>query len=231
MPLLADRNIGLTLVSPSIRARRTAELAGLHAPRVTPELREWDYGGYEGIATLAIRRTRPFWNLWTDGVDPGSDEHPGESPADVGQRADQVLAGVRSAAEGLGDADIALVAHSHFLRVLTTLPRPDPGRGPPLPARHRGRLPARHGTRPAGHRRTQRGPARKPARGVRRLNRRRPAPRPRGTGRLRVSVTDQESSSTSTSVAGPVSTSRYCAYAPGRSTEKARVEVPTSAPG
>ncbi|ARI51694.1 MULTISPECIES: histidine phosphatase family protein [Streptomyces] len=119
VPLLADRNIGLTLVSPSIRARRTAELAGLHAPRVTPELREWDYGGYEGITTRAIRRTRPFWNLWTDGVDPGSDEHPGESPAQVGQRADQVLAGVRSAAEGLGNADIALVAHSHFLRVLT----------------------------------------------------------------------------------------------------------------
>ncbi len=80
VPLLADRNIGLTLVSPSIRARRTAELAGLHAPRVTPELREWDYGGYEGVTTRAIRRTRPFWNLWTDGVDPGSDEHPGRAP-------------------------------------------------------------------------------------------------------------------------------------------------------
>lgn len=88
-------------------------------PRVTPELREWDYGGYEGITTPAIRRTRPFWNLWTDGVDPGSDEHPGESPEQIGQRADQVLAGVRSAADGIGSADIALVAHSHFLRVLT----------------------------------------------------------------------------------------------------------------
>lgn len=72
-----------------IRARRTAELAGLPDPRVTPELREWDYGGYEGITTPAIRRTRPFWNLWTDGVDPGSDEHPGESPGQIGQRADQ----------------------------------------------------------------------------------------------------------------------------------------------
>ncbi|MEV7654909.1 histidine phosphatase family protein [Streptomyces anulatus] len=119
VPLLADRNIGLTLVSPMIRARRTAALAGLPDPRVTPELREWDYGGYEGITTLAIRRTRPFWNLWTDGVDPGSEEHPGESPEQIGQRADQVLAGVRSAADGIGSADIALVAHSHFLRVLT----------------------------------------------------------------------------------------------------------------
>ncbi|MDT0490488.1 histidine phosphatase family protein [Streptomyces sp. NPDC012600] len=118
-PLLTGRNIALTLVSPAVRARRTAELAGLTGARVTPELREWDYGGYEGVTTREIHRTRPFWNLWTDGVDPGSDEHPGESPAQVGQRADQVLAGVRSAAEGLGSADIALVAHSHFLRVLT----------------------------------------------------------------------------------------------------------------
>ncbi|MEI7032759.1 histidine phosphatase family protein [Streptomyces pratensis] len=119
VPLLADRHIELTLVSPLIRARRTAELAGLPAPRVTPELREWDYGGYEGVTTREIRRTRPFWNLWTDGVDPGSPEHPGESPEQIGQRADQVLAGVRSAAEELGSGDIALVAHSHFLRVLT----------------------------------------------------------------------------------------------------------------
>ncbi|WP_299540241.1 histidine phosphatase family protein [uncultured Streptomyces sp.] len=116
-PLLADRNIGLTLVSPSVRARRTAALAGLGSPRVTPELHEWDYGGYEGITTKEIRRTRPFWNLWTDGVDPGDDDHPGESPREVGERADRVLAGVRSAAEGLGGADLALVAHSHFLRV------------------------------------------------------------------------------------------------------------------
>jgi len=119
VPLLADRTIALTLVSPSVRARRTAELAGLTAPRVTPELREWDYGGYESITTREIHRTRPFWNLWTDGVDPGTDEHPGESPAQVGARADTVLAGVRSAAERVGDGDIALVAHSHLLRVLT----------------------------------------------------------------------------------------------------------------
>ncbi|MEV8107622.1 histidine phosphatase family protein, partial [Streptomyces sp. NPDC088135] len=67
-PLLADRRIALTLVSPAVRARRTAELAGLAAPRITPELREWDYGGYEGVTTDEIRRTRPDWNLWTDGV-------------------------------------------------------------------------------------------------------------------------------------------------------------------
>ncbi|GHA90195.1 MULTISPECIES: histidine phosphatase family protein [Streptomyces] len=119
VPLLADREIGLTLVSPYLRALRTAELAGLPAPRETPDLREWDYGAYEGVTTVDIRRTRPDWNLWTDGVAPGPEEHPGESPAEVGARADRILAEVAAAASHLGGADIALVAHSHFLRVLT----------------------------------------------------------------------------------------------------------------
>lgn len=118
-PLLADRQIALTLVSPAVRARRTAELAGLAAPRITPELREWDYGGYEGVTTEEIHRTRPEWNLWTDGVAPGPDAHPGETPAEVGARADRVLAEVVEAASRDADEDIALVAHSHFLRVLT----------------------------------------------------------------------------------------------------------------
>ncbi|MFJ9679318.1 histidine phosphatase family protein [Streptomyces sp. NPDC101194] len=118
-PLLADRRIALTLVSPAARARRTAELAGLVAARVTPELREWDYGGYEGVTTDEIRRTRPDWNLWTDGVAPGPEAHPGETPAEVGARADRVLAEVAGAAERDTDGDIALVAHSHLLRVLT----------------------------------------------------------------------------------------------------------------
>ncbi|MFF2961771.1 histidine phosphatase family protein [Streptomyces sp. NPDC057963] len=118
-PLLADRLITLTLVSPLVRARRTAELAGLTGPRITPELREWDYGGYEGVTTDEIRLTRPEWNLWTDGVAPGPEAHPGETPAEVGVRADRVLADVAEAADRDRDGDIALVAHSHFLRVLT----------------------------------------------------------------------------------------------------------------
>lgn len=118
-PLLADRALAFTLVSPSVRARRTAELAGLAAPRITPELREWDYGGYEGVTTEEIHRTRPGWNLWTDGVVAGPEAHPGETPAEVGGRADRVLAEVAEAAGRAGDEDIALVAHSHFLRVLT----------------------------------------------------------------------------------------------------------------
>ncbi|WP_030904735.1 histidine phosphatase family protein [Streptomyces sp. NRRL F-5126] len=117
-PLLADRTVGLVLVSPLGRTERTAELAGLTEYRVTTDLHEWDYGGYEGITTDEIHRTRPGWDLWTDGVEPGDADHPGETPEQVGARADRVLDLARKAlAES--DDDVALVSHGHFLRVLT----------------------------------------------------------------------------------------------------------------
>lgn len=117
-PLLADRTVGLVLVSPLGRTERTAELAGLTEYRVTTDLHEWDYGGYEGITTDEIHRTRPGWDLWTDGVTPGDADHPGETPEQVGARADRVLDLARKAlAES--DDDVALVSHGHFLRVLT----------------------------------------------------------------------------------------------------------------
>lgn len=114
-PLLAGRSFGLVLTSPLVRARHTAQLAGLTGAEPEPGLREWDYGGYEGITTADIRRTRPGWDLWTDGVPPGR-EFPGESPEEVGERADRVLSRV---AEALDGADVMLVAHGHLLRVLT----------------------------------------------------------------------------------------------------------------
>jgi broad specificity phosphatase PhoE len=103
----------LVLVSPAQRARRTAELAGLTGYEVDADLWEWDYGGYEGITTPQIRETRPGWYLWRDGVIPGDAEHPGESAAQVGARADRVIERAM-AVEGR----VALVAHGHFLRVL-----------------------------------------------------------------------------------------------------------------
>lgn len=114
-PLLTGRAFGLVLTSPLVRARRTAELAGLTGAVREPDLREWDYGGYEGITTADIHRTRPGWDLWTDGVPPGR-ESPGESPGQVGERADRVLSRVAGALE---DGDVMLVAHGHLLRVLT----------------------------------------------------------------------------------------------------------------
>ncbi|MGW0338021.1 histidine phosphatase family protein [Streptomyces sp. NPDC003011] len=115
-PLLSSRIFALALASPLDRAIRTAELAGVTGAEPEPDLREWDYGGYEGVTTVDIHRTRPDWYLWTDGVPPGPDGHPGESPEQVGQRADRVLARVDAA---LPDGDVILVAHAHFLRVLT----------------------------------------------------------------------------------------------------------------
>ncbi|MFD5265140.1 histidine phosphatase family protein [Streptomyces sp. NPDC058335] len=115
-PLLSGRTFSLALTSPLHRAVRTAELAGVTGAALEPDLHEWDYGGYEGITTVDIHRTRPTWDLWTDGVPPGPDGHPGESPEEAGLRADRVLARVDAA---LGDGDVVLVAHGHFLRVLT----------------------------------------------------------------------------------------------------------------
>ncbi|MFF7729946.1 histidine phosphatase family protein [Streptomyces sp. NPDC008001] len=117
-PLLAGRMPAKVLVSPMKRALRTAELAGLHDTETDPDLHEWDYGGYEGVTTDEIHRTRPGWFLWDDGVVPGPPEHPGETPEQVGARADRVLARVVPLLEA-GGGDVALVAHGHFLRVLT----------------------------------------------------------------------------------------------------------------
>jgi probable phosphoglycerate mutase len=115
-PALAKRPIRAAFTSPASRAVRTAELAGLHDAKPDPDLQEWDYGGYEGRTTPQIQEERPGWYLWRDGVIPGDAAHPGETVAQVGARADAVLARVRPL---LTDGDVALVAHGHILRVLT----------------------------------------------------------------------------------------------------------------
>ncbi|MFD7920468.1 histidine phosphatase family protein [Streptomyces sp. NPDC059740] len=119
-PVLAGRDVAATFVSPRKRALRTADLAGFEDYTVDPDLAEWDYGGYEGITTDEIHRERPDWFLFTDGVAPGGPDHPGEQPADVGARADRVLARLEPLlAQEDGEGDVAVVAHGHFLRVLT----------------------------------------------------------------------------------------------------------------
>ncbi|MFB7569358.1 histidine phosphatase family protein [Streptomyces sp. NPDC056165] len=118
VPLIRSHRIGAVFVSPSQRARETAELIGVHDARVDADLREWDYGGYEGVTTVEIQRTRPGWFLFTDGVAPGPPEHPGESVEQVGERADRMLGKVDAALANTEGA-VVLVAHGHFLRVLT----------------------------------------------------------------------------------------------------------------
>ncbi|MEU6477207.1 histidine phosphatase family protein [Streptomyces sp. NPDC047017] len=117
-PLLSARTCALVLTSPLARAVRTAELAGLIGAVPDPDLHEWDYGAYEGVTTAEIHRTRPGWDLWSDGVPPGPEGLPGESPRQAGERADRVLARVAPALAA-DDGDVVLVAHGHFLRVLT----------------------------------------------------------------------------------------------------------------
>ena len=107
-PSLAGFTFAAVLTSPLRRARETADLAGLGRDAVIdPDLAEWDYGAYEGVTTAQIRQDRPGWDLFDDGVPDGESVH------DVALRVDRVIARVRSVA-----ADVALVAHSHVLRVL-----------------------------------------------------------------------------------------------------------------
>lgn len=115
-PALARRHFRAVFSSPAQRARDSAQLAGLTDVTIDPDLQEWDYGGYEGLTTPQIREERPGWYLWRDGVVPGGPGHPGETVAQVGARADRVLARVWPL---LTEGDVALVAHAHLLRILT----------------------------------------------------------------------------------------------------------------
>ena len=105
---LAGYDFALVLTSPLSRARETCELAGFgDRAQLEPDLRELDYGEYEGLTTPEIRETRPGWSVWRDGS-PG-----GETLDQVGERVDRV---VDRALETGGD--VALFAHGHVLRVL-----------------------------------------------------------------------------------------------------------------
>ena len=94
--------------SPLQRAVRTCELAGFGAAAKTdPNLVEWNYGDYEGLTTPQIQAKRPGWQLFRDGC-PG-----GESPDQVGRRADRVISRLREF-----PGDVLVFSSGHFLRVL-----------------------------------------------------------------------------------------------------------------
>jgi len=97
---LGERLRGLTfakvLTSPLQRAARTSELAGFAK-----------CAEYEGRRSVEIHAARPEWRLFRDGC-PG-----GESPGQVGARAERVLGRIRSF-----PGDILLFSSGHFLRVL-----------------------------------------------------------------------------------------------------------------
>jgi len=136
-------------VSPRKRAQRTLELLHLgcherlpwaeqnadhpvHAScgekikvQVTEDIREWDYGEYEGLTSQTIREQRekngqPAWNIWRDGC-PG-----GESPTQVTERVDRLIADIRrrfhqpAMETNSQKSDVLVVAHGHILRAFAT---------------------------------------------------------------------------------------------------------------
>ena len=110
--LLGERLRSLTFAtvfsSPLQRAVKTCELAGFNGTaEFDPDLMEWDYGRYEGRRTAEILAERPDWQLFRDGC-PG-----GESPAEIGARADRVVSRVRAV-----HGDVLVFSSAHILRVL-----------------------------------------------------------------------------------------------------------------
>ena len=105
---LAGSVFAKVLKSPLQRAVRTCELAGFGAvAEVDPDLVEWNYGDYEGLRTAEIHAVRPGWQLFRDGCPNG------ESPQEVGARADRVVSRVRAF-----KGDLLIFSSGHFLRVL-----------------------------------------------------------------------------------------------------------------
>jgi sedoheptulose-bisphosphatase len=134
-------------VSPRRRAQRTLELLDLgcrdklpweeqrtHGDEsvktnakvhITADIREWDYGDYEGVTSPQIRELRAkqglgSWDIWKDGC-PG-----GESPEQVTERIDRLIQDIRSKfhepviGKAKGEVkmpgDVLIVAHGHILR-------------------------------------------------------------------------------------------------------------------
>ncbi len=109
---LGERLRGVTftkvLTSPLQRATRTCELAGFgKVAQGEPDLVEWNYGDYEGRRSAEILAERLDWQLFRDGCPNG------ETPRQVGARADRVLEQIRRV-----QGDVLLFSSGHFLRVL-----------------------------------------------------------------------------------------------------------------
>jgi broad specificity phosphatase PhoE len=105
---LQGQNFDAVWSSPSTRAATTCALAGFGDRReIKPDLAEWDYGAFEGLTTKEIHKTQPDWHLFRDGAPKG------EAAADVGARADGIIAALRQRNDR-----VLIFSSSHFLRVL-----------------------------------------------------------------------------------------------------------------
>jgi len=105
---LSGLSFAKVFTSPLQRAVRTCQLAGFgEEAEADPDLFEWDYGQYEGRRTVEILEERPDWYLFRDGC-PG-----GETPDQVGARADRVVDRIRAVR-----GDVLVFSSAHILRVL-----------------------------------------------------------------------------------------------------------------
>jgi probable phosphoglycerate mutase len=94
--------------SPLQRAARTAEFSGYgSAVELDRDLIEWNYGDYEGKKRDWILTHRPDWLIFRDGCPNG------ESPADVGHRADRVISRICQVS-----GNVLVFSSGHILRVL-----------------------------------------------------------------------------------------------------------------
>ncbi|KAJ9099913.1 hypothetical protein QFC21_003918 [Naganishia friedmannii] len=131
--VIEPKNVSHVFVSPRKRAQTTADLLFNHDDKnkfksfeTEDDVAEWDYGAYEGLKTHEIRETKPDWDIWTDGCPPG-DKYPGESPQQMSDRVDRVIAKIRAIhkeclerpdRDGTGQ-DIVIVSHGKVYRGLS----------------------------------------------------------------------------------------------------------------
>ncbi len=105
---LRGHHFKFIFTSPLERARRTCDLAGLlQKAQLDPDLKEWNYGDYEGLTSEQIWKLQPGWTIFTHGAPNG------ESIQDISIRAHRVLTRIQKI-----NADVALFSHGHFLRAL-----------------------------------------------------------------------------------------------------------------
>jgi len=127
--LIDPTNIERIFVSPRQRAHKTFELlfskhrseiaecsTGGPVVQTTEDVREWDYGQFEGLKPKEILELQPGWKIWFDGC-PG-----GESVEDITSRVDKVIAQIQEIhrnywENGVGKQDIMIFSHGHFSRV------------------------------------------------------------------------------------------------------------------
>lgn len=130
--MIKPGNLKLIITSPRTRAKQTAGLLleGLDAETKAQipisednDLREWEYGDYEGLTTpqiLELRKQRGLdqdgtrWTIFQKGCENGEDH------LEVTARIDRLIARIRAVhAKAIEDGvacDVLIVAHGHILR-------------------------------------------------------------------------------------------------------------------